>query len=117
MEICHKCNVNLGDGHMETECLTVQLEKAKASANEWRDAWYHRGELIGKLCWQHNAYVCPHQTKLTEEQPPKHWLYELNSVVRMGNSVYGRVPTGWKLLGAGKDKDAAEAVHRLMSIV
>jgi hypothetical protein len=41
----------------KTELLRGRLEikKLKKSVDEWKDAWFHLREIIGKLWWHHPA--------------------------------------------------------------
>jgi hypothetical protein len=120
---CSLCGEHLEDEpaiHDVVLCEKTELVKGrqtiknlKASLDSWKDTWYDQRDIIGRLSWEHNN--CPHDKAPAIEQPPNHWLHQLNSIVRVGNSVYLRVPTGWRLIGAGKETSAAEAVHRLMS--
>lgn len=91
------------------------IKKLRASVDNWKDAWYHQRSLIGELGWTHLEYTCPHRVKPVEESQPNVWLHPNEPFVRVGNLVYQREASSWKLVGSGKDEEAANAVMRLMS--
>lgn len=90
------------------------IKKLRAAIDFWKDGWYDLRELIGRLTWQHNKYVCPHEVQPTQETKPNHWLHENETIVQQGKSVYVRVGTDWKLVGEGGSEGAAQAIVRLM---
>lgn len=113
-DICPKCNV-LADKHTEESCLRVQLAHAKESMDEWKNAWYDLREVIGRLSWKHNQYVCPHEIQPAPNTKPNSWRHENETIVQEGKLVYVKNGIDWKLVAAGTSEDAAKAVMRLMS--
>lgn len=100
----------------KTELLNgrTTIKKLKSSVDDWKDAWFRYRELVGRMAWEH--LNCPHEVKLVADPEPNVWLHPGEAFVRIGKLVYAREAAGWKLVGWGKDEEAANAVVRLMSL-
>lgn len=122
---CSLCGEALEDEpaiHDVVKCEKTELVKGrqsikilKASIDFWKDAWFDLREIIGRLSWRHNKYVCPHEVQSVPDTKPNHWRHENETVVQQGKSVYIKDGIDWKLVAVGTSEDAAKAVIRLMS--
>jgi len=81
--------------HDLARCEKVELEKArteikclKQSINDWKDAWYHQRDIMGRLWWHHPAiesdeqrayYQASQASILVQDTPPPFlmWLLSL----------------------------------------
>jgi hypothetical protein len=93
-------------------CLRRQILNLKQSIVDWKDAWFHLRDIIGEISWQHRN--CPHQNPPPADPIPNSWLHIDETIVQIDNLVYRKVGQDWKLIGAGKTQDSAEAIFNLM---
>lgn len=100
----------------ETELLKGRnsIKKLKEAIDFWKNGWYDLREVIGRLSWQHNQYVCPYEVKPVAVVTPNPWVHEKDTIVQEGKLVYLKDGLDWKLVGAGTSVDAGKAIVRLM---
>jgi hypothetical protein len=76
---CDKCGTEITKSieHTQTQCIDIlvgQVMKLKASIADWKDAWFHLREAIGKLWWDHPAILDDKQR--TYYQTASRWKYD-----------------------------------------
>lgn len=51
---CGMCLLEYRGEHPDQECIAAlrkQIDAARASINDWQNAWYDQREVIGRLSW------------------------------------------------------------------